>query len=139
MESVLPKRQWRARIAPVPCRTCTGRGRCMELLTLEHFSGHVNDTFSAVLNDDEVPFQLVEARALPSTPGATRKPFALLFRNGSSFLFPQQIYRMRSEEHTSELQSLMRISYAVFCLKTNKHKYTQHQHQQNHIVSTHHI
>src|SRR3546814_5487892 len=29
--------------------------------------------------------------------------------------FPQ-----RSEEHTSELQSLMRISYAVFCLKKNK-------------------
>src|SRR3546814_8940786 len=27
---------------------------------------------------------------------------------------------MRSEEHTSELQSLMRISYAVFCLKTKK-------------------
>src|SRR3546814_2275162 len=31
----------------------------------------------------------------------------------------------RSEEHTSELQSLMRISYAVFCLKKKKHyKYT---------------
>src|SRR3546814_9468574 len=28
----------------------------------------------------------------------------------------------RSEEHTSELQSLMRISYAVFCLKTTKHQ-----------------
>src|SRR3546814_10176221 len=28
--------------------------------------------------------------------------------------------RVRSEEHTSELQSLMRISYAVFCLKKNK-------------------
>src|SRR3546814_4567310 len=28
----------------------------------------------------------------------------------------------RSEEHTSELQSLMRTSYAVFCLKKNKHK-----------------
>src|SRR3546814_4654656 len=28
--------------------------------------------------------------------------------------------RRRSEEHTSELQSLMRISYAVFCLKKNK-------------------
>src|SRR3546814_5029681 len=27
----------------------------------------------------------------------------------------------RSEEHTSELQSLMRISYAVFCLKTKTH------------------
>src|SRR3546814_7603731 len=28
----------------------------------------------------------------------------------------------RSEEHTSELQSLMRISYAVFCLKNKKHR-----------------
>src|SRR3546814_3222313 len=28
--------------------------------------------------------------------------------------------QQRSEEHTSELQSLMRISYAVFCLKKNK-------------------
>src|SRR3546814_2434244 len=30
----------------------------------------------------------------------------------------------RSEEHTSELQSLMRISYAVFCLKKKKHNHT---------------
>src|SRR3546814_4457411 len=33
--------------------------------------------------------------------------------------------RMRSEEHTSELQSLMRISYAVFCLKQKKRKHSQ--------------
>src|SRR3546814_1532934 len=32
---------------------------------------------------------------------------------------------IRSEEHTSELQSLMRISYAVFCLKKKKHKTKQ--------------
>src|SRR3546814_9649437 len=31
-----------------------------------------------------------------------------------------QCHRCRSEEHTSELQSLMRISYAVFCLKKKK-------------------
>src|SRR3546814_8169975 len=31
----------------------------------------------------------------------------------------------RSEEHTSELQSLMRISYAVFCLKKKKTNHTQ--------------
>src|SRR3546814_5099197 len=31
----------------------------------------------------------------------------------------------RSEEHTSELQSLMRISYAVFCLKKKKNNYNQ--------------
>src|SRR3546814_10599766 len=33
--------------------------------------------------------------------------------------------RIRSEEHTSELQSLMRISYAVFCLKKKKNTNTQ--------------
>src|SRR3546814_6017544 len=33
----------------------------------------------------------------------------------------------RSEEHTSELQSLMRISYAVFCLKKKKKKHNQYQ------------
>src|SRR3546814_3910702 len=32
--------------------------------------------------------------------------------------------QLRSEEHTSELQSLMRISYAVFCLKKKKHTTT---------------
>src|SRR3546814_3685298 len=36
----------------------------------------------------------------------------------------------RSEEHTSELQSLMRISYAVFCLK--KQKKTKLRHQREH-------
>src|SRR3546814_5846244 len=38
--------------------------------------------------------------------------------NGNAFGADQ-----RSEEHTSELQSLMRISYAVFCLKKKKHLY----------------
>src|SRR3546814_2084666 len=35
---------------------------------------------------------------------------------------PAQHARARSEEHTSELQSLMRISYAVFCLKKKNQK-----------------
>src|SRR3546814_8872170 len=35
-----------------------------------------------------------------------------------------EIVRSRSEEHTSELQSLMRISYAVFCLKKKTYKQT---------------
>src|SRR3546814_9596317 len=47
------------------------------------------------------------------------------------FLYPA--YAVRSEEHTSELQSLMRISYAVICLKKNntintcKHKHYHHK------------
>src|SRR3546814_9170523 len=40
------------------------------------------------------------------------------------------LHATRSEEHTSELQSLMRISYAVFCLK--KKKPTHKSHRQNH-------
>src|SRR3546814_8622368 len=47
-------------------------------------------------------------------------------------------YAQRSEEHTSELQSLMRISYAVFCLQKKKkqHRYKNtiiHQHQCHNI------
>src|SRR3546814_4701998 len=41
--------------------------------------------------------------------------------------------KLRSEEHTSELQSLMRISYAVFCLKKKKKQQTKHI---NHIHNT---
>src|SRR3546814_8052217 len=37
---------------------------------------------------------------------------------------PEQPRRRRSEEHTSELQSLMRISYAVFCLKKKNKRNT---------------
>src|SRR3546814_7796032 len=37
----------------------------------------------------------------------------------------------RSEEHTSELQSLMRISYAVFCLKKKKTQFISHIHIEN--------
>src|SRR3546814_10710268 len=40
---------------------------------------------------------------------------------------------LRSEEHTSELQSLMRISYAVFCLKKKKpHAYTRENQYNTH-------
>src|SRR3546814_3918638 len=41
--------------------------------------------------------------------------------------------RARSEEHTSELQSLMRISYAVFCLKKKKNIQRDEQGQKNDI------
>src|SRR3546814_3934474 len=44
------------------------------------------------------------------------------------------LWHFRSEEHTSELQSLMRISYAVFCLKKNKKATVQ---TQNNISQQH--
>src|SRR3546814_7720702 len=44
-------------------------------------------------------------------------------------------YNDRSEEHTSELQSLMRISYAVFCLKKKNHHSLQQPYSHTHITN----
>src|SRR3546814_2447415 len=81
-------------------------------------------------------FFLMIRRPPRSTRTDTLFPYTTLFRsvpeglrrNGRSLFHvrpPAQILRRntqeRSEEHTSELQSLMRISYAVFCLKKKKH------------------
>src|SRR3546814_9733221 len=44
---------------------------------------------------------------------------------------------VRSEEHTSELQSLMRISYAVFCLKKKNQQHTSPTNTSNHRKSNH--
>src|SRR3546814_17170844 len=74
-------------------------------------------------------FFLMIRRPPRSTRTDTLFPYTTLFRSGTGGArgndFPSRRsmrgfpYR-RSEEHTSELQSLMRISYAVFCLKKKK-------------------
>src|SRR3546814_1529649 len=53
--------------------------------------------------------------------GCDRKRWILRAR-ATACLSSSDSSSMRSEEHTSELQSLMRISYAVFCLKKKKNK-----------------
>src|SRR3546814_9558548 len=58
----------------------------------------------------------------PKPGGAMAKLLAIVARGGEETL------QWRSEEHTSELQSLMRISYAVFCLKKNKKNKIQQVH-----------
>src|SRR3546814_4305007 len=73
-----------------------------------------------------------------STRTDTLFPYTTLFRSSSSSRSPmmsasstlampsmRSCRTARSEEHTSELQSLMRISYAVFCLKKKKHNKRQ--------------
>src|SRR3546814_1476154 len=62
---------------------------------------------------------------------ATAKPADF---NDASARAPLSLSSVRSEEHTSELQSLMRISYAVFCLKKNTHSH----HQSTSQLSSHH-
>src|SRR3546814_4505352 len=52
--------------------------------------------------------------------------------------FDRPNIRYRSEEHTSELQSLMRISYAVFCLKKKNILKTEITHRLTSLTQTHH-
>src|SRR3546814_4622917 len=81
-------------------------------------------------------YPLVQLDLLPSEPGtgSVAVPFidrtiamtadvaALLAKNS---VVAVGVSGGRSEEHTSELQSLMRISYAVFCLKKKQTKHRQ--------------
>src|SRR3546814_3537965 len=73
---------------------------------------------AAVPADREQPRGL--ARALPHAQESTHAQLA-----------------HRSEEHTSELQSLMRISYAVFCLKKKKKKKPNTKTLTSHSISPH--
>src|SRR3546814_7079407 len=79
------------------------------------------------------PFQ--DATALPldiRTPTYTKQQWSMPAVSGVAARGKDGVVYLaltnvdpRSEEHTSELQSLMRISYAVFCLKKKKTKYTK--------------
>src|SRR3546814_1429640 len=89
-------------------------------------------------------FFLMIRRPPRSTRTDTLFPYTTLFRSAGAGVAPcrspsgensmkpgrgdlAMLTSVRSEEHTSELQSLMRISYAVFCLKkknTSKHNKT---------------
>src|SRR3546814_1786488 len=71
------------------------------------FRSHQDGFGVAAGHQAELGAAVVEQVEFDVAPAAHELPVALL---GSS----------RSEEHTSELQSLMRISYAVFCLKKTK-------------------
>src|SRR6056297_3973927 len=76
-------------------------------------------------------FFLMIRRPPRSTRTDTLFPYTTLFRSAppgpTRGPAPGRWRRRRSEEHTSELQSLRRISYAVFCLKKKKTKTTQKQ------------
>src|SRR3546814_4675392 len=76
-------------------------------------------------------------RIHPPTLGTTWGTMCILIASMISFstlhtrpMIHEILIAIRSEEHTSELQSLMRISYAVFCLKKKK-KTTINQHTIN--------
>src|SRR3546814_4924375 len=78
------------------------------------------DAMRGEIDDEDLDLQAHQglAHMITSREGAS---FARLAKD--VFLIPVFGGQFRSEEHTSELQSLMRISYAVFCLKKKKHQH----------------
>src|SRR3546814_9644114 len=100
------------------CALVTGVQTC----ALPIFPRHRRGPDQGAVGDGDQP-RGVDARREPRARGARRLPLRR---------------RQRSEEHTSELQSLMRISYAVFCLK-KKNKPTKtvlhiaHEQDESHI------
>src|SRR3546814_7062624 len=99
-----------------------------------HSPGDLVDSYRR-LADEAAPGGLLSAGAFAHFPGAVllaghngivlnanelAEPIGQLLQSGQ-----HEELRTRSEEHTSELQSLMRISYAVFCLKKKKKQATK--------------
>src|SRR3546814_10578189 len=73
-----------------------------------------------------------DALLQPAQPGWALSPFRL---SGGTVGPAHHYLQHRSEEHTSELQSLMRISYAVFCLKKKNKPYTTHTNITTHTLT----
>src|SRR3546814_2320680 len=76
---------------------------------------------------DEIaaPAEAAARRIKALRAAATRAGLPVIYVNDNFGHWGMEWPRLRSEEHTSELQSLMRISYAVFCLKKKiKQHYT---------------
>src|SRR3546814_5829371 len=73
------------------------------------------------LAHDDAPLLMVLGMLANKDAAGFLKPFAGLLTAVYPVPVPgHEHHSPKSEEHTSELQSLMRISYAVFCLKKNK-------------------
>src|SRR3546814_3013856 len=100
-----------------PYTTLFRSGRAPELLFRTDL-GHAQDARQGRRADDRLD------RPAQPAPACRCAQYAPRRRGAEPAVAP------RSEEHTSELQSLMRISYAVFCLK--KKKYTRTRYNEKH-------
>src|SRR3546814_2295626 len=87
----------------------------------------ISDWSSDVCSSDLLSSGTTSRRASRSRTAMSRASTAACVTSASTRRYScrSAMPARRSEEHTSELQSLMRISYAVFCLKKKKHK-TEH-------------
>src|SRR3546814_7546347 len=97
------------------------------------YDGHIDEAVAAILAErpnakldpSVLRGQIVAYRPFFDSPSGTNIPFGVQTDADWSAAIKSMeqtgLIGPRSEEHTSELQSLMRISYAVFCLKKKKY------------------
>src|SRR3546814_6125437 len=85
------------------------------------------------------PALLTRMSLVPATPSASARPASVVMSPATVFtVTPGAAARIRSDEHTSELQSLMRLSYAVSCLtKTSNYNNNQPPLTHNNQLATH--
>src|SRR3546814_7038371 len=114
--------------------TCTHCGALMRASTAS--ASAAPEAWMSAVTSAEVSEMYVVETSTPSTAGmpsmaSTAERVASLsaprmtIDSASRIDAAKAAVPTRSEEHTSELQSLMRISYAVFCLKKKKHNHTK--------------
>src|SRR3546814_5509736 len=93
--------------------------RAWGLALRKRFCRQFNFELQAAALDDSLVLSLGPTHSFPLEEVAH-----YLHSNSAREVLTQAV--LRSEEHTSELQSLMRISYAVFCLKKQKNIQIKH-------------
>src|SRR3546814_7934557 len=90
---------------------CSVGSRAMDPATL--LDG-LDDAQRAAVSSPAMPLVILAPAGSGKTRVLTRR---IAYRVADGQADARHVLALRSEEHTSELQSLMRISYAVFCLK----------------------
>src|SRR3546814_2352613 len=99
------------------CALGTGVQTCDLPFTQQHYLSVVRHWIDSLARRASLDWEWSEALEKDAIRWATGRGN----RNGRcAYQYARQWVGKRSEEHTSELQSLMRISYAVFCLKKQK-------------------
>src|SRR3546814_8985771 len=109
---------------------CVGVGHADRVVPHQHLSGRRGVDIGRCIFQDFGPAMGMDADDLRSHCPSPSRPEIPMPQRCTGMVVRIRIIilaytqfggrRMRSEEHTSELQSLMRISYAVFCLKKKK-------------------
>src|SRR3546814_4154321 len=108
------------------CRPSAARRRAVLAVALADVAGIAGLAAAQIspgIDDNPSAREKVEREseaAMDRLKGAVSRRKAQQQNGPSDLPKPSEVERRRSEEHTSELQSLMRISYAVFCLNKQK-------------------